>query len=479
MKKNENESLSITNLEAYSQHKMNGKGKRFLNINNLKYMQTNNDIFPSQTKINVKRMKSNLTNIINKSNQLISEKSSERNIIEDYSEKSQNNLNLNNNDINKNNNLIDEKGATFINGEEEKNNNGFISIKNIKTKLKIQDIQRCETLNINDFIDIKLSKGRDNKLIIKNKRKNIIGINIDKNIANNIFSNKKIKINRIISSNLEFICLFCGITSLNEKYNSLFTCKHFFCSNCGKNFYEDIIIKILNNKDFETEIKCPIMKCQNIVSLDLLKRILPERLFLYIKEYIENKEKIRNKKGKININIMPTELMLDNKNNNNEKVKYLYDNVIDINTKGKFVYYIKKTFIRCFKCKEYSLYGNIKGNYDICLNCLNKYCKFCHKIFDERHMDKTYENHCRVIYRTFKDFTEYQNIKKFVIFLLYTIGGYLFLVTYFILKIQEEIKKKKKLWIKCVKIMIYLILFFIFLPIAIIIIPYFPIILLI
>ena len=23
-------------------------------------------------------------------------------------------------------------------------------------------------------------------------------------------------------------------------------------------------------------------------------------------------------------------------------------------------------------------------------------------------MDKTYENHCRVIYRTFKDFTEYQ-----------------------------------------------------------------------
>ena len=94
-------------------------------------------------------------------------------------------------------------------------------------------------------------------------------------------------------------------------------------------------------------------------------------------------------------------------------------------------------------------------------------------------MDKTYENHCRVIYRTFKDFTEYQNIKKFVIFLLYTIGGYLFLVTYFILKIQEEIKKKKKLWIKCVKIMIYLILFFIFLPIAIIIIPYFPIILLI
>lgn len=106
MKKNENESLSITSLEAYSQHKMNGKGKRFLNINNLKYMQTNNDIFPSQTKINLKRMKSNLTNIINKSNQLISEKSSERNIIEDYSEKSQNNLNLNNNDINKNNNLI-------------------------------------------------------------------------------------------------------------------------------------------------------------------------------------------------------------------------------------------------------------------------------------------------------------------------------------------------------------------------------------
>ena len=66
---------------------------------------------------------------------------------------------------------------------------------------------------------------------------------INKNSINNIVYSKSFT-HRIKSLKKEeekiYKCLFCEKISSNELYNSLFTCPHFFCKECGKNFFEEI-----------------------------------------------------------------------------------------------------------------------------------------------------------------------------------------------------------------------------------------------
>jgi hypothetical protein len=285
------------------------------------------------------------------------------------------------------------------------------------------------------------------------------------------------------NNNIEMLykCLFCGAYSTNSYYNLLFTCQHFFCIKCGKNFFEEIIDKIIKTKNSDMKIKCPVISCKNLISLSLLKVILSKNYYDIIEENIF-KIKEKNRKGKslpkVFNNFLKPDNILETNRPWEEKFKIIKKNIINIRNKNKFIHYIKKTFIQCQNCKEYTLYGNIEGNYDLCLNCLMKYCKFCHKIFEERHFDKTYINHCRVIYRAFKDYSKYRCIKKYITFFLYIILGYLFLLTYFLLKIKKTSRNKNN-FTKFVKIIFFLFMFVVFLPLVIIVFPYFPIITLI
>lgn len=161
--------------------------------------------------------------------------------------------------------------------------------------------------------------------------------------------------------------------------------------------------------------------------------------------------------------------------NEKEEIISNKDNIINISNKDKFIYYVKKTFILCNNCRQYSLYGNIKGSYDLCLNCLNKYCKFCHKLYDNRHFERTNNNHCRVVYRSSKEDAKSQYFSKFLLNLLYMIGGYAYLLTFFLVQIKRLSRIKNK-FIKIIKAIFYFVLFIVFLPIVIIILPYFPII---
>ena len=394
------------------------------------------------------------------------EKSSERNSFENYSNNSKKILNLEIKEIN-NKSLISQQTVVEYN---EKDNN--IVLKELIRK----------KLSINNSLEFKSSyNNKSDKLIIKNKNPNSIELNINKSLIDDLPNNSfsyKIKQNK---KRVDFIykCLFCEKCSSNEKYNLLFTCPHFFCIECGKNFFEEVIDTLIKYKNLDINIKCPLMKCKNKVSLPLLKRVLSEKYYNYIDEHL-NKKVSKNEVYKKNertseINIMKTEYIPENNTKKEEKIKYFNDNIINVNDDDKFTYYIKKTFILCVNCKKYSLYGNFKGNYDLCLNCLNKYCKFCHKLFEKRHFERSYTNHCRVVYRTYKDFSKCQCIRKYFLSLFYIIAGYLYLLTFLLVEIKR-LSRIKNFFIKMIKAIFLLVVFILLFPLVIIIFPYYPII---
>ena len=159
--------------------------------------------------------------------------------------------------------------------------------------------------------------------------------------------------------------------------------------------------------------------------------------------------------------------------NKNENYIYLQKCIIDLNSYKKYTYYIYKSFEICPFCKEYSWYKKIPGNYDKCLKCLKKYCKYCYKEFEDYHLDVTKIHHCKVFYRSYKNYTQQKCYYKFLVNLLIIIGGYLFFLTFFILQIKRALKIRNIL-IKIIKMFLYFILFISFFPICIILLPYFP-----
>ena len=420
----------------------------------------NKNIISPQTIMNPKKIKNRLNMVDDKSNnKYLEEKSSERNVLGDYSQNSFKKLNLELNKIN-NRALINDQNTIIENNEYEKENTIYFN------KEKAKNIN-----NKNNILELKLSDEKKDKY------------EINKNPINNIVYNKSFT-HRIKSLKKEeekiYKCLFCEKISSNELYNSLFTCPHFFCKECGKNFFEEIINISIKLKDKNIKIKCPLVKCKNDISLALLKMILSEKFYNYLYEYIsKNRDinKIEKNNEKIQIYNLKTEDIPEKIDNQNKKEEIIYnkDNIINITNRDKFIYYVKKTFILCNNCRQYSLYGNIKGSYDLCLNCLNKYCKFCHKLFENRHFERTNNNHCRVVYRAFKEYTKSQNLRKFIYNLLYMIGGYVFLLTFFLVKIKRLSRITNKIR-KAIKAIFFFILFIVFLPFILIILPYFPII---
>ena len=358
--------------------------------------------------------------------------------------------------------------------------------KNVDKNKKYEDLSsvltRRENIknNNNNYRFIKLKKNNLNNLI-KN--------NIIDDQSNTMISFKKSSINE--NSNNDFIihkCLFCDKLSGNNKYNSFFTCGHFFCMKCGKIFYEEMIEMMINENNY-SKLNCPVIDCFKVIPLPLIKKIISDE---YYNKYIEfykdydknNKDEetsIYNNKNKKEIYAMNTEIMRKNeiktkykKKLNKEQHKYLQQNIIDLNSFQKYIYYTGKSYERCPFCKDYSIYDKIGGNYVKCLRCMKRYCKYCHKVFDNSHLDITKVDHCKVFYRSHKDYIQQKFYYKFFFNIAYVIGGYLFILTFFILKTKRALKNNRSIFQKILKAFYYVILFIICLPLCIIILPYFP-----
>ena len=453
----------IMNENPKNNRKASNSKNNDLSIKQIVFKKEISDSVTSISKINQKKGKGNSTIKNNyKLKKYLEEKSSERNAFDNYSHNSENKLNLEVKDFN---------NKSIISQETENENNGK-EIENIyfRKKKRKSFVKSSETYKNTPF-------DKDIILSVKNNKKNNIKEKINNDFNNNIFDNKSfsyiIKVNAKEEKNI-YKCLFCEKISSDEKYNSLFTCPHFFCVDCGRNFYEEVIDFSINYEDFESNMKCPLMKCKNKVSLTLLERILPDNYYTYIKELLGEKfEKIKHEKrnGKMEINILKTDYVSEK----NEKRKTYNDSIINVNNHDQFTNIIKKTFILCINCKKYSLYDNIYVNYNLCLNCLKKYCKYCNKLYEKRHYEITYKNHCRVVYRRFKDFSNSNCFKKYLFSLLFVIAGYLYLLTMFLVQIKRLSRIKCNLF-NIIKATSFFVLFIVFLPVVLIIFPYFPII---
>jgi hypothetical protein len=351
-----------------------------------------------------------------------------------------------------------------------------------RNESQFSGILKLNKFNLNN--DFKTKTIDDTMINVKERQKKENFFNLKDSVKQLHKKKTKDTHNENDNNEYRFKCIFCDKISNNEKYNSYFTCSHFFCKKCGKIFYEDNIDSMISKNNFKPFVKCPIIDCPKKISLSLLKSIISEEYYNELMiNFNKNKNEMSNRKLKNqkDITIMKTETIANKKkdeilNKNkvcNESYKYLQKNIIDLNSNNKYVYYIKKSFIRCDNCKEYSIYSGIEGNYDRCLKCMSKYCKYCHKIFENSHLDITKITHCKVFYRIEKKFWSHNFWYRYLINLLIVIGGYLFVLSFFIIKMKKSLKNPKI----CRRIMIIcicFILFFLFLPICLIILPYFP-----
>ena len=363
---------------------------------------------------------------------------------------------------------------TIININVKKDNDISNDSKNAKSE------KESKQLFINLSTEPNKKKFDINSLLINNKKIT----NLKRKIPFKKFEFKKndSKNSKILSIDYynAFQCIFCEQIFKETEISKLIICEHKFCNKCGEKFYE-YQIKI-NNRNY---FKCPFTKCKAEIPNNVIEFLFSSKN----ETYRESTIKQDNEKTYRNLMYKDKEIKLKNDDNIKSAKKNKDVNVVNKkylleinNSKNNFLFYIQshKNFILCPSCNQSTLYRNANKYFLKCLSCEKKYCKSCMKLLVENHFDPENAERCKVYFRNQKKKT--QNVInfgfKFIRQIVLTIFGYLFLMCFFINKIKE-FHKKKYHYSNFGKFMIYLlyvILFILFLPLNIIIIPFYPVI---
>ena len=387
----------------------------------------------------------------------------------------------------------------YPNKNNNRNENNISDLNNISNYILLQKNTG------KSFTEINLSQKKDKETISLsidnfnlnntndykgNKQKFMINLNniLENNRRYINFSDNKIKLNNYINSScknylsmfrypfkLDKKCFICNC--LNKKLFHAEKCKHLFCSNCGKSFYEQQI----NNCIYS--LKCPKYLCYKNLDINVLKQFLSKYNY---EKMIENIETINNTTNNIlSKNIMANNTpnihssrekiikknYLFNNDSNSQSSKdnqtYLYnfscnntfhkDFIIDkynknlpkknselllqrltnifprlsdkdlckkhfikIGAISKFNRAIKKINelknIYCSSCNKPSLFLVKNKPFIKCLNCGFSICKFCYKQYNYLHLLRNNENSCRVFFRTKVNlkFTKYIYLYQFL-----------------------------------------------------------------
>lgn len=366
-------------------------------------------------------------------------------------------------------NIFDKKikEIIFINNHNNNHQNNKNNFK--KNKIKISNknlVSSSDRIDLDNNLlksfSLGSSKINENEKLDEKTKTDII---FQKDIKKSSVKYNSLETNRIkkIQEDIQYMnqqgrklniqCIFCEKFFNNNKYFSNFKCKHYFCKECGKNYYSDLI-----KQGFINNFKCPIFKCQRTFNNKFIEHITSLTLSEHSKK--NNSKKIIKNKDIIIIN-----------NKSCKKRK----NIIDINNNGNFYKYIKLFSFECPLCKEISLYGKIKGPYFKCLKCFRKYCKYCREELNMSHFDLSSKGHCKVFYRIRKKNSKTHYLYYFFKYLLFTIGAYLFLISFFIIKLKKSFRYKN-IAQKIFSTIFFVLLTLIIMPFLFLLIPYFPII---
>ena len=452
------------------------------------------DILFQKIKIFEKEKEQNLKKIQNINND-------EKNmVINDDIKGSNRELLKENENMNDNMSTNREKENSFVNKNNFKNsnlniNNFFRSNKN-KNDLIIMNITKTKELeeNKNDvsIYNLKNVSNNNNLNNINNMSRNIDGqLNLKKNSelynqSTNFFkkaeqnvsdSNFRININynNNLKNQINFkayknICSICDV-----KYASYFfyvaECHtHFLCKKCAKTFYEEKIEMGAKELFFF----CPFIFCKKKFLKSQAKKFLSNK---HYKMLIEE-EKTNNFNS----------LKLRNNYNNKKEMKnYSENHVLDINNNKIFYNFNKNKNIFCSRCNNQSLFCREKQLFMRCLFCNFEQCKFCFKEYTQDHFDMNSNNYCRIYYRD-SDIDKISKSKMYLFLkqiLLVFASFFLIIISFWKLsknmffncffKLNENNNNCILFYIKIILIYILTFLIFaIFLPINIIMFPWFP-----
>ena len=450
------------------------------------------DILFQKIKIFEKEKEQNLKKIQNINND-------EKNmVINDDIKGSNRELLKENENMNDNMSTNREKENSFVNKNNFKNsnlniNNFFRSNKN-KNDLIIMNITKTKELeeNKNDVSIYNLKNVSNNNNInnINNMSRNIDGqLNLKKNSelynqSTNFFkkaeqnvsdSNFRININynNNLKNQINFkayknICSICDV-----KYASYFfyvaECHtHFLCKKCAKTFYEEKI------EMGAKELFCPFIFCKKKFLKSQAKKFLSNK---HYKMLIEE-EKTNN------LNSLK---LRNNYNNKKEMKNYSENHVLDINNNKIFYNFNKNKNIFCSRCNNQSLFCREKQLFMRCLFCNFEQCKYCFKEYTQDHFDMNSNNYCRIYYRD-SDIDKISKSKMYLFLkqiLLVFASFFLIIISFWKLsknmffncffKLNENNNNCILFYIKIILIYILTFLIFaIFLPINIIMFPWFP-----
>ena len=259
-------------------------------------------------------------------------------------------------------------------------------------------------------------------------------------------------------------CIICDkIYPVNNLYSAQ-ECKHLLCRKCIKNYYEEKI------EEGEKSFKCPIFKCPSVFAQSMIKAFVSAEHFNLVNGRASG--------------VIDMKLTLASLNKKYDTIKkYTMHHVIDINSNEDFYVYNKAKIQFCPKCGEQALFGKSGTHFVKCLNCNYSLCKYCMKEYDEKHMDITTENHCKVFFRTndgvIQETQSHIGINLLIQFLL-VLCSYIFMFVAGFLYIKEGVEwvipcgMKSALRIMFV-LVVSIILFLIAIPIILMSFPYFPV----
>ena len=351
--------------------------------------------------------------------------------------------------------------------EENKNDVSIYNLKNVSNNNNLNNINNINNMSRN--IDGQLNLKKNSELynqstnFFKKAEQNVS----DSNFRININYNNNLK-NQINFKAYKNICSICDV-----KYASYFfyvaECHtHFLCKKCAKTFYEEKI------EMGAKELFCPFIFCKKKFLKSQAKKFLSNK---HYKMLIEE-EKTNNFNS----------LKLRNNYNNKKEMKnYSENHVLDINNNKIFYNFNKNKNIFCSRCNNQSLFCREKQLFMRCLFCNFEQCKYCFKEYTHDHFDMNSNNYCRIYYRD-SDIDKISKSKMYLFLkqiLLVFASFFLIIISFWKLsksmffncffKLNENNNNCILFYIKIILIYILTFLIFaIFLPINIIMFPWFP-----
>ena len=324
----------------------------------------------------------------------------------------------------------------------------------------------------NDYNNIKNIYNRefDNDINSKMENNNKFGIISEEFDKKKLENMENIRKNQSLPTrNTYTLYKMCTICEHVFPMSRLFVAEcnsHYLCRKCSKNYYEDII------ENGVKEMICPFIKCKEPMDIEDLEKIISREHYNIL---FNNNKNIKETQNKFCFTKLKT-------NVDNENIQlYTKKHVIDINSNKNLYNYNNTKGVYCPKCYKNSLFSKTNTYFFKCLNCGCKICKYCFKDYNDRHIDSSYVNHCKVYYRFDEEEKKKLNIcYNFSLQLFFVVACYYlcFAGTFLILREKFfnlfDIKSKKYIFLYLLAYLFTIILFIIIIPFIAIFYPYFP-----